>query len=131
MNARQKLRQANLSKWTALFQEQAKSGLTVKQFCSDHEISIHAYNYWKHKAKEAYVDSIIPDIVPIATSAPGPVPASYPESSPSELRDSRNSLETNMSSDTVSVMIHDIRIEIGASAPDEMITKIIKAVRYA
>ena len=31
----------------------------------------------------------------------------------------------------VSATIHDIRIEIGASAPVEMITKVIKSVRYA
>ena len=46
--------------------------------------------------------------------------------------ESRDSREIKSSStETVSVMIRDIKIEIGSSAPDEMITKIIKAVRYA
>ncbi len=136
MNAKQKLHQANLAKWTALFKEQADSGLTVKQFCSDRALSIHAYNYWKHMAKEAYVESILPEIVPITSPIPDPVSIDELEHSGHSsciLRESRNSSETKSSSttETVSVMIRDIMIEIGSSAPDEMITKIIKAVRYA
>ena len=135
MNTKQKLHQANLAKWTAIFKEQADSGLTVKQFCSDHDLSIHAYNYWKHMAKEAYVESILPDIVPISAPVPDPVSVDkieYPEPSSCDLRESRESLETKTSStEPVSVMIRDIRIEIGSSASDEMIAKIIKAVRYA
>lgn len=73
MNTKQKLHQANLTKWTVIFKEQADSGLTVKQFCSDRDLSIHAYNYWKHMAKEAYVESILPDIVPISSPVPDSV----------------------------------------------------------
>ena len=133
MNTKQKLHQANLAKWTAIFQEQADSGLTVKQFCSDHALSIHAYNYWKHMAKEAYVESILPEIVPITSSISDPISIDeHPAHSSCELRESRDSSEIKSSStETVSVMIRDIKIEIGSSAPDEMITKIIKAVRYA
>lgn len=34
MNVKQKLHQANLAKWTALFHEQASSGLTIKNWCA-------------------------------------------------------------------------------------------------
>ena len=132
MNAKQKLHQVNLAKWTALFKEQASSGLTVKEWCARNNISIHTYNYWKHAAKEVYVDSVFPDIVPIA---PVPLPSlssAPPDSQQAkscELRDSRD-LYNSSDSGCVSILIGDIRIEIGASASDEVISGIIKAVRH-
>ena len=129
MNAKQKLRQAKLSEWTIVFQNQADSGLTVKEFCTKNNISIHAYNYWKHVAKEAYIDSLLPEIVPISEPS-CPVPMDKAEISEplsrdlSESRDLKNSFP-------ISIMINDIRIEIGSSASDDMITNIIKAVRHA
>ena len=66
MNTKQKLHQQNLAMWNNRFQDQAQSGLSVKKWCILNNISIHAYNYWKHIAKEEYLDSILPDIVPLA-----------------------------------------------------------------
>ena len=135
MNAKQKLHQANLAKWTTLFKEQASSGLTIKDWCAHNNISIHTYNYWKHTVKEVYVDSLLPDIVPIA-----PVPlASSPLEPPSPRQpgtlDLSGSCESRKSHDSidpdcVSIVIGDIRIEIGSSASDEMVSGIIKAVRH-
>lgn len=138
MSAKQKLRQANLTKWTAIFREQAESGLTVKQFCSDHDISVHAYNYWKHVAKEAYVESILPEIVPVNPPTPDQVPVNQLDSDyhfhPSSIsRESRDFIKAEPVHDTdpISILISDIKIEIGSSASDELITRIIKAVRHA
>lgn len=129
MNAKQKLHQANLAKWTALFKEQASSGLTIKSWCAQNNISIYTYNYWKHAVKEVYVDSILPDIVPIA---PVPLPTFSPDPSDyqhTESCDSRD-LPNSMDPKCVSIVIGDIRIEIGSSASDEMVSGIIKAVRH-
>ena len=123
MSAKQKLRQAKLSEWTIVFQNQADSGLTVKEFCSKNNISIHAYNYWKHVVKEAYIDSLLPEIIPISEPS-CPVPMDKAEISEPLSRDLKNSFP-------ISIMINDIRIEIGSSASDDMITNIIKAVRHA
>ena len=129
MNAKQKLHQANLSKWTALFHEQASSGLTVKNWCAKNNISIHKYNYWKRMVKEMYVDSVLPDIVPISPVSLPSLPSALPDSQLPGLRDSRDSC-CSMEPKCVSSVIDDIRIEIGSSAPDEMISGIIKAVRH-
>lgn len=59
MNNKQKLHQIKLFQWTAHFQEQAASGLTVKQWCAENNVSIHTYNYWKHKLKMEYMDSML------------------------------------------------------------------------
>ena len=122
MTSKQKIHQANLSKWAAIFREQAESGLTIKEWCARNDVSFHKYNYWKHQAKESYIDSILPDIVPISMP-PAPVSESLPVSL--ESCDSCNSL------DSVIISIGDIRIEIGASASDDMISGIVKAVRHA
>ena len=55
MNATQTLHQATLAKWTAVFQEQKDSGLTIKEWCSQNDVSIHSFYYWKHIAKEEYL----------------------------------------------------------------------------
>ena len=130
MSAKQKLRQAKLSEWTIVFQNQADSGLTVKEFCSKNNISIHAYNYWKHVAKEAYIDSLLPEIVPISEPS-CPVPMDKAEISEPLSRDLRESHNLKDSSCSISIIINDIRIEIGSSATDDMISNIIKAVRHA
>jgi len=42
-----------LSKWMQVIQEQHTSGQSVKDFCRDRGISIHAYFYWQRKIRKA------------------------------------------------------------------------------
>ena len=65
MNAKQKLHQIHLQEWTVRFADQKASGLTVRQWCEQNNLSFHTYNYWKHLLKEEVVDQALPDIVPI------------------------------------------------------------------
>lgn len=60
MNNKQKLHQIKLTHWAARFQEQAASGLSVKVWCAENNVTIHTYNYWKHKLKLEYIDSMFP-----------------------------------------------------------------------
>ena len=131
MKPSQKIHNANLSKWTALFRDQSESGLTIKEWCEQNAVSIHAFYYWKRIAKEAYVNSIMPEIVPIPLSS-----VSLPENqiTPSEQEPFDLQSSTGLvpvSPKTLSVSIGDIHIEIGASAKDDTISRIIKAVRLA
>lgn len=129
MKINQKNHQANLSKWTSLFQEQADSGLTIKEWCNQNSISIHAFYYWKRIAKEAYVNSIMPEIVPLQVNELTPVRSdSYKETNLDSCKLHKSSPEK---STPVIISIGDIHIEIGAAASDEMISGIIKAVRHA
>ena len=68
MNARQKLHQIHLQEWTVRFADQKASGLTVRQWCEQNNLSFHTYNYWKHLLKEEVVDQTMPDIVPLSLS---------------------------------------------------------------
>lgn len=134
MNAKQKIHQANLSKWAALINKQSSSGLPIKEWCSLNNVSFHAYNYWKHQLKENVVDSVLPDIVPLP-----PLPATHQDNDamadPSlpvsyNSRDLYNSHYTSVPTNSVSVCIGDIRIEIGSNASDDIILGVIKAVRH-
>ena len=60
MNNKQKLHQIKLTQWSARFQEQADNGLSVKAWCAENNVTIHTYNYWKHKLKLEYIDSMLP-----------------------------------------------------------------------
>lgn len=134
MNTRQKLHQIKLQEWLEHFQNQTASGLTVKDWCLQNNISIHTYNYWKHKLKEEYVQSTLPDIVPLASSQ---LPAARHNTTISTpflnvcSYSSYNSLNSSDSLDTIRVTCGDIHLSIGTSVSDEHLLRILKAVRYA
>ncbi len=137
MNAKTKIHQAKLASWTDLIKQQSNSGLTVKEWCSSNNISIHAFFYWKRALKETIIDSALPEIVPIlqapATNATAVVPSTVGTTAPSESAYSHNlcnSRELPSSSRAVSITLGDVRIEIGETASDEIISGIIKAVRH-
>ena len=127
MNTKQKLHQIKLQEWLERFQNQASSGLTVKDWCLQNDISLHTYNYWKHKLKEEYVQSSLPDIVPLSTTQLSTVSINE------TIFPSYNSLESSdsLNSNTIYVTYGDIHISIGSTVCDEQILRIIKAVRYA
>jgi hypothetical protein len=134
MNANQKLHQASLELWAERIKDHAASNLTISEWCARNNLSIHAYNYWKHKLKEEYVSSILPDIVqiPSETSVPTLMEDSssnniIPSCESSDSGDSRNVSSTH----TVSISVGDLSIQAGASVSDEMLMNLIKAVRYA
>ena len=150
MNANKTFHQANLAKWTAIFQEQKDSGLTVKDWCAQNNVSHHAYYYWKRLAKEAYMDSVLPEIVPIALPATDdnalseapqfPAEAYSPDDS-RDLYNSRNSYNSpdtlntkspvSAASENVTISVNGIQINIDTSASDDLIFRVLKAVRYA
>ena len=128
MNTTAKLHQAKLSKWAALIKDQSESNLTVKEWCEQNNVTVHAYHYWKHHLKEMAVKSIMPDIAPLPLMPQSDPPSYVPfqEISPlPESCDSRDPISP------VCVTLGDIRIEFGSSATDEDIFRIIKAVRHA
>ena len=124
----QQLHQTRLATWASLIQEQQSSGLTIREWCVQKEVSFHAYNYWKNKIKKEYVSSMIPEIVPLNvdnTCLPKAQPSSQCTSLKSgESRESRHS-------QFITITAGDVHIELGPSVNTELLISIIKAVRYA
>ena len=130
MNARQKLHQIHLQKWTVRFADQKASGLTVRQWCEQNKLSFHTYNYWKHLLKEEVVDQSLPDIVPLSLpvfsgsdSSSGTTAPAFPS-----IRAIR-SIRSNNSN--VKMLINGVSIEIDTAISEEFLGKLIKAVCHA
>ena len=122
MSSHSKIHQVNLDNWSVRIAEQAASGLTIRQWCSQNNVSFHKYNYWKHLLKEQVTDSVLPDIVPVT----------LPSDKPYELHESYNSYNSHdaLPSNTISLSMNGITIQI-PSQLIPMLPDIIKAVRYA
>lgn len=129
MNTRQKLHQIKLAHWTTQFQEQASSGLTVKAWCQENNISIHTYNYWKHQLKMEYLDALLPaehDIVPLTATISTPSKTQCLPLSGQSL-DSRKLHDNN----SICITSEDIQVTIGSSISEEHLLRILRAVRHA
>ena len=54
MNAKQKLHQVHLQEWTVRFADQKASGLTVRQWCEQNNLSFHTYNEYSRAMKSHF-----------------------------------------------------------------------------
>ena len=119
MNSKQKLHQIKLTQWASRFQEQAASGLTVKAWCAENNVTIHTYNYWKHKLKLEYVDSLLPaehDIVALTPDLLQTCPNNTPVFC--QLHDSLKSHDLH-EHNTLSITCGDINISVGPTISEE------------
>ncbi len=132
MNAKQKLHQANLQNWAILIQSQVDSGLTIRAWCDQNNISFNAYDYWKHLLKEEYVDSYMPDIVQVssASSVPSQSKTQSQTLTSRESRDSHNPRHS-YEAQPIRICTADADIAFSPSVTDDLILRVIKAVRYA
>ena len=121
MNSKQKLHQIKLTQWASRFQEQAASGLTVKAWCAENNVTIHTYNYWKHLLKQDAVDQLLPDIVPLSFPTVSEVESQTPSSV-----NSKRSIRS-----TARLTLGDIFIEVDDYASEAFLSALIKAVRHA
>lgn len=140
MNANAKLHQLHLEQWTARFRDQAASGLSVKDWCTQNNFTIHNYYYWKRVLKEEYVDSVLPDIVPILQPAVNdtqqfpvtPPSASAPVSNDQSLftKDLHN-LYNSLNYNSIHISCRDFSIDLGTDVSSDVLSKVLKAVRHA
>lgn len=122
MTAKQKLHQAHLREWAARFSDQKSSGLTVRQWCEQNQVSIHKYNYWKHILKEEVVDQMLPDIVPVSF----PVP-----SAPNHAVRTNRAIRANSANSNVKLCIDGVSVEIDPAVPEDFLRTLVRAVHYA
>ena len=128
MNARQKLHQVHLQEWAIRFADQKASGLTVRQWCEQNNLSFHTYNYWKHLLKEEVVDQALPDIVPLSLPALSDSDSLLAITPAPSIRANR-SIRSNNSN--IKMLINGVSIEIDTAVSEEFLGKLIKAVCHA
>ena len=130
MNAKQKLHQVHLQEWAIRFAEQKASGLTVRQWCEQNNLSFHTYNYWKHLLKEEVVDQALPDIVPLSLPVLSDSGSSLETAAP-DIRSIRANRSIRSNNSNVKMLINGVSIEIDIAVSEEFLGKLIKAVCHA
>lgn len=130
MNAKQKLHQVHLQEWTVRFADQKASGLTVRQWCEQNNLSFHTYNYWKHLLKEEVVEQALPDIVPLSLPVLSDSGSSLETTVP-DVRSIRANRSIRSNNSNVQMQINSISIEIDSSVSEEFLYKLIRAVCHA
>ena len=130
MNAKQKLHQVHLQEWTVRFADQKASGLTVRQWCEQNNLSFHTYNYWKHLLKEEVVDQALPDIVPLSLPALSDSDSSLETTVP-EIRSIRANRAIRSNGSNIKLQINGVSIERDTSVSEQFLTKLIRAVCHA
>lgn len=127
MTTKQKLHQLHLNEWATRFAEQKASGLTAQLWCTQNNISIHAYNYWKHLLKQEVVDQMLPEIVPLPLSS-GITTPEIPQS-PLPLFSANCANRTIRA--TAKLTLNNVCIEVDDSISETFLQSLIKVVRHA
>lgn len=104
--------------------EAKASGIKISDWLNSQGISRDTYYYWYSQVKNAYLNDSLPEIVPVKNEL-----FSAPVSS------SSSALTIPLSADTPSsvirLCINDISIDVSALSNPDLLTNIIRAVRYA
>ena len=114
--------QAGIAKWSRLIAEQKNSGVTIRDFCRQHDLSWHAYYYWLQKIREQIVSELpsgSAEQQPVFTELPvyDKLPASMPEPTRAA------------ADDIVSIQLMGSTIRMPAASSQATIIKFITAAK--
>ena len=109
--------QERLEKWNAAICVQKASGLTIKEWCEQNGINPNTYYYYLRRIRDAMLESSGPRLVEMEFSA-ADLPAGKSASPDSFLPQ-------------ITITLRDCAISIGETAPPELISSVLEAVRHA
>lgn len=122
MNTSKVIHQAKLNSWANTIRDQQESSLSVSKWCDTHQISKTQFYYWKRQLADQFVESQLPDIVPISAPVPEPCCTTFK---------SYTTNETLPELPTLKISIGDVTLEVNDNTSSHLISKVIKAVRHA
>ena len=122
MNSSKIIHQAKLNDWAVAIRQQQESSMSVTSWYKQNHLSTTQFYYWKRKLKDQFVESQLPDIVPITTPASQQCCTSCTTDQP---------LYGMSGFSTIKISVNDISIEINESTSEYLLSKVIKAVRHA
>ena len=70
MNTSKVIHHAKINSWADTIRDQQASSLSVSEWCNMHQISKTQFYYWKRQFTDQFVESQLPDIVPISAPVP-------------------------------------------------------------
>lgn len=109
--------QERLEKWNAAICAQKASGLTIKEWCEQNGINSNTYYYYLRRIRDAMLESSGPRLVEMEFPA-ADLPAGKPAVQNSFLPQ-------------ITITLRDCVISIGETAPPELISSVLEAVRHA
>ena len=109
--------QERLEKWNAAICAQKASGLTIKEWCEQNGINSNTYYYYLARIRDAMLESSGPRLVEMEFPA-ADLPAGKPAVQNSFLPQ-------------ITITLRDCVIGIGETAPPELISSVLEAVRHA
>ncbi len=112
MNTQLVAKKVKLTQWSTLVQECMSSGLKVKDWCLQNNVSKDTYYYWLRKIREAACDSMETSFVRVPDQC---IPSSFYTTFSTEL----------------TISIGSITINVNASTPQSIIESTIRAVKNA
>ena len=112
MNTQLVAKEVKLTQWNALVQECMSSGLKVKDWCQQNNVSKDAYYYWLRKVREAACDSMEASFVRVPEQC---IPSSFHSSFSTEL----------------TISIGSVTINVNSATPQHLIESTIRAVTNA
>ena len=127
-------RSKQLSTWAKIIndcKEAKASGTTVKDWVKANNISHDTYYYWYAEVKKAFVNDSLPEIVAVnneLVSSSASIPAN-----PSNFSNvsSPSARIPSYAPSCIKLSINDVSIEVNELTNPELLTNVIKAVRYA
>ena len=114
LSVRETTTRVRLQFWTGIFKDRADSGLNIKEYCLQHNLSRNQYFYWQRRAREMAMKTIKPPaIVEVCEKKPDVV--EIPGTFTPELM----------------IRIGNATIEVPGTTSEEMLTKVIRAIKNA
>lgn len=114
--------QAGIAKWSRLIAEQNNSGLTIRDFCRQHDLSWHAYYYWLRKIRE--------HIAPELSSGPAEPQTVFTELPVHDKLPASMPVPPQVATDDiVTIQLTGITISLPATSSKVTIIKFITAVK--
>ena len=110
MNTKLATSQIRLKNWAAIIQDRKQSGLSVNDYCSQHQLSRDAYYYWLRKVKTAALQQV------------GFVELPMPEAKPVPTTDFTTQMVIKAAGNEIS---------INNDTPTELITRVLEVIHHA
>ena len=135
INSNNSNREQQLCIWMQIIsdcQSAKASGMKVKDWLKANNISKDTYYYWYREVKDSYMNSSLPEIVPVSealTPSAAPVPMTYPNVGNTTLVPAAELSSSRTSS--IKLSINGVDIEVTELTNPDLLSNVIKAVRYA
>ena len=129
MNTTKFTKEQQLQNWLKIMadvKEAKNSGVTISDWLTQHNLSKDKYYYWQRELKKAAILDSLPEIVSVPTDVIKPTTEACSDTY-YQVSDNHTSMALNH----VSISVNSVVIDVYSLQDPELLSNVIKAVRYA